>query len=366
MRILMVGHSFLSSYGGPAYSVSHLAQALGAAGIDVGLWAPDGSARTSPILDDKARVRRLEGSIAQAYREFGRPDLVHDNGIWMPHNHAWARLARKEKLARLVSIRGMLEPWARNHKRRKKNLAWWLYQRRDLISARYFHATAETEAVNIQALGLATPILVIPNGVDVPGETAAARLLLKERAPRRAVFLGRFNPKKGLPMLVEAWRRVRPQGWELQLAGFDEAGHRAEIERAVREAGLELEITLHGPVEAEAKHGFLDSAQLFVLPTHSENFGIVVAEALAHGVPVLTTRGAPWAAVEQHNCGWWVAASVDGLEDGLRRATEASAAELQQMGDNGRALIASDYNWPTVAQKFIAAYGKCIETAKSR
>ena len=94
-------------------------------------------------------------------------------------------------------------------------------------------------------------------------------------------------------MLVEAWARVRPQGWQLTVAGPDEAGHKAEIERAVAAAGLAELVTFAGPLYGEVKEAALLGADLLVLPSYSESFGMVVAEALAHGVPVLATTGTP-------------------------------------------------------------------------
>jgi glycosyltransferase involved in cell wall biosynthesis len=359
MRVFLAGASLAPVHSGVAYSVCGLANALARAGVDVGVWASDQSAATTPLLAADLPLQRLTGTEAEALRGFGRTDLLHDNGIWWPHNHRLATLAQRHGIARVVSTRGMLEPWAMNHKRWKKRIAWGLYQRRDLTRALWHHATSDAEAGNVKRLALDVPVGVIPNGIDVPVQEAAAPFDAgSERATHRktALFLGRLYPVKGLPMLVEAWARVRPDGWVLQIAGPDEAGHRAQVERAVAAAGLNDVVCFSGPVDGDAKRrAFLD-ADLFVLPTHSENFGTVVAEAMAHGLPVLTTTAAPWPVLRERGCGWWIEPTVEGIARGLRDATRLDLATLRAMGSKGRAFAAANYGWEGVAKRFMSMY----------
>src|SRR5262249_11505939 len=135
---------------------------------------------------------------------------------------------------------------------------------------------------------------------------------------KTALFLGRIHPKKGLPMLIEAWGQVRPRGWKLQIAGPDEAGHRREVGRAGMATRLTDVVQFLGPVEPWAKEAVYFGADLFVLPTYSESFGMAVAEALAHGLAVLTTTGAPWPALAKEGCGWQVEPTVEDITEALR------------------------------------------------
>ena len=360
MKVLLTGTSLLPDYGGPAFSVSRLATALAEAGAEVGLWASDQSAALTPLLPARSSVQRIVGTEVEALDHFGEIDILHDNGIWLPHNHRLAVLAERRGIARVVSTRGMLEPWALSHKRLKKRLAWWLYQRRDLKHARCHHTTAEAEARNVQHLGLGVPIVAVPNGVDVPEERPGVVGSEAEKAVRSgrrtALFLGRIYPVKGLPMLVEAWARVRPDGWLLRIAGPDEAGHQKQVERAVSAAGLGEVVSFTGPIGHQMKKSAFFDADLFVLPTHSESFGIVVAEALAHGLPVLTTTGAPWSILPESGCGWWVDATVDGIAEGLRQATILDPEILQAMGAKGRALVITEFGWNRVADRILSTY----------
>jgi glycosyltransferase involved in cell wall biosynthesis len=304
-------------------------------------------------------VQRLTGSVSEALDSFGSVDVVHDNGIWLLHNHRLAAAAADRGIPRVVSTRGMLEPWAMNHKRLKKRLAWSLYQRRDLTRARCHHATAETEASNVRGLGLSVPVHVIPNGVDLPEvdqktESLSGRTVKGKK--KTALFLARIHPKKGLPMLVEAWARVRPNGWNLQIAGPDESGHQAQVQRVVCAAGLDDVISFLGPLDEEAKRSAFLEANLFVLPTHSESFGMVIAEALAHGLPVLTTTGAPWPMLPERDCGWWVDPTVAGIAAGLHQATSVDPQALHVMGIKGREFVASEFGWLHIANQFVSIY----------
>jgi glycosyltransferase involved in cell wall biosynthesis len=368
MKVLLTATSLLPDYGGPAFSVSRLATALVDAGVEVGLWAADGSANRTPLLPEtgmleQRTVQRFTGFESEALMHFGTPDVIHDNGIWLLHNHRLAVLARERKIPRVVSIRGMLEPWAFDHKHAKKMVAWWLYQRRDLRRAQRHITTGEAEAGNVRRLELGVPIATIPNGVDVPED----RLPRIERESvicgrsRTALFLGRIYPIKGLPMLVEAWSRVRPVGWRLRIAGPDEAGHQKQVEKVVADAGLNDVISFLGPVDPKLKRDLFSDADLFVSPTYSENFGMAIAEALAHGLPVLTTTGAPWPMLQETGCGWWVEPSVDGLTEGLQEATNSGPEMLQQMGEKGRSLVSKQFSWNRIASLMCSTYEQIVK-----
>jgi glycosyltransferase involved in cell wall biosynthesis len=340
--------------------------ALAEGGTEVSIWASDQSAAATPLLPALSPVRRVNGTEAEALDSLGETDILHDNGIWLPHNHRLAMLAEKRGIPRIVSTRGMLEPWALNHKRLKKRVAWHLYQRHDLQHARCHHTTAEAEAENVRNLGLGVPVVVVPNGVDVPPERSCiCSSAIEKTVPRTALFLGRIYPIKGLPMLVEAWARVRPNGWLLRIAGPDEAGHQEQIERAVSAAGLCEVVSFSGPILHQMKDAAFFDAELFVLPTHSENFGMVVAEALAHGLPVLTTTGAPWSILRERGCGWWVDATVDGLAEGLHQATSLDTGALRAMGRKGRALVAEQFGWKRIADLMLSTYEAVLSDAIS-
>lgn len=366
MRVVFAVASLKPSHGGPAFSVSRLARSLAESGLDVGLWAADQSARSTPLLPVEAPLIRLTGTETEALDSFGKVDLLHDNGIWLRHNHRLARLATQRRIPRIVSPRGMLEPWALKHKRWKKKLAWRLYQRRDLACASHLHTTAEQETLSVQRLGLAVPVCMVPNGVDCPGiEPTSADEQSEARGAKVALFVGRIHPKKGLPMLIEAWAKIRPEGWTLRIAGPDEEGHRAELEKAVSTRCLSGIVSFLGPLDGVKKSAAFFDADLFVLPTHSENFGVVVAEALAHGLPVVTTTAAPWSVLGTSGCGWQVEPTVEGIGRGLIEATSSNEETLRSMGVKGRDVVETNFTWEEITKNVVSMYRTVLDQQAS-
>jgi glycosyltransferase involved in cell wall biosynthesis len=285
-----------------------------------------------------------------------RPDLVHSNGLWHPLNHWSSSAARNHHIPLVIQPRGMLEPWALAWKSGKKRLALRLYQQRDLESAAILVATAEQEAEHFRQFGLRQPIAVIPNGVDL--EVALANQRGGSARPdglRRALFLSRIHPKKGLLNLLEVWSLVDPRDWILQIAGPDEGGHLAEVLTAAERLGITDRVQYIGELDDDAKWGVYRDANLFILPTFSENFGVVVAEALAQGLPVITTTGTPWQELQARNCGWWVEPTVDGLVGALRDAVAKEPAQLRQMGVRGTEF-AHEFDWKKIALQTADVY----------
>jgi len=279
--------------------------------------------------------------------------LIHNHGLWLPVNHWACRLAHQYKIALLIQPHGMLEPWARRHQGWKKILPWLLYQRPYLKLASALIASSNQEAKNLQSLGLRLPIAIIPNGVDVPVFADRAG---KGSNTKTLLFLSRVHPIKGLINLVRAWAQVRPTDWKVIFAGPDENGHQREVEQEIHRQGLAEAFTFIGPVKDEEKWELYRSADLFVLPTFTENFGIVIAEALASGIPVITTKGAPWAELETHNCGWWVDIGVEPLAKALKEAIGLSTETRQEMGLRGSRLVEENYSWDKIGKEMLSVY----------
>jgi glycosyltransferase involved in cell wall biosynthesis len=285
-----------------------------------------------------------------------KPALIHSHGVWHPANHWVSQAARAWGVPLIIHPRGMLEPWALEQKPLKKRLALALFQRRDLESARAFVATSEMEYEGLRQFGLRQPVAVIPNGVDLDeADAVEPRAARRQDRERVALFLSRVHPKKGVLELVQAWGQVAPSGWRLRIAGPDEGGHWGQVERLVRQLGLGDRVEYLGPVEGERKAALYREADLFVLPTFSENFGVVVAEALAHGLPVITTRGAPWADLETYGCGWWIEVGVDPLVVALQEAMALTDEQRAAMGARGREYVRR-FDWGRIAEQTVELY----------
>lgn len=271
-------------------------------------------------------------------------DLIHLHGMWSPILAVAAMVARRRGIPLVISPHGCLEPWALGYKHHKKWLALKTYQGAILRSASLFVATAGQELKSIRRLGLRQPIAVIPNGVDV-GPTSRRDA---HEGVKTILFLSRVHPIKGLLDLVEAWALVRRPGWRIVIAGGDEGGYRAKVEALIHARELKSDFEFVGFVTGAEKQACFDGADIFVLPTYSENFGIAVAEALANELPVITTTGAPWPELLEHRCGWWVAPGIDGVAAALRAAMECDPVELGLMGKRGRQLVLDKYSWTRI------------------
>jgi glycosyltransferase involved in cell wall biosynthesis len=352
--------------GGTSAAVAGLSDALEEAACPVTLIFGQGSASSDTVQPQRARavpVKALRlgrymlaspGLTAAAREALGREGrgVIHIHGLWTLVGGAMTRLARVAGLPLVISPHGMLAPAALAQHGWRKRLALWVSERAVLEAADLLVATSANEADNIRRLGFRQPIAVVPNGVQLP-EPRAPRT---GTGARTALFVGRVHPIKGLPRLVEAWARARPAGWRCLIAGPSEAGHRAALERVVRAHGLAADFEFLGAVDAMRKDHLYRSSDLLVLPSLTENFGIVVAEALAHGLPVLATRGTPWERLTEYRAGWWVDSSVEGLEHGLRAACATTTEELATMGAAGRRLAAAELQWPAIGRRMLECY----------
>ena len=280
-------------------------------------------------------------------------EVLHTHSFWQ--HPSLVALAWKAKTGRphVASVHGSLQPWAWRSKAWKKWPVWWMAERRNLQSASLLHASSEEEAAALRARGLRVPIAVISHGVTFPIDQIAPP---PKAIPRTALILGRLNPKKGIPLLLEAWARIRPKQWVLHIAGPDQEGHLKQLKRQVQRLGLGGLVRFSGPLMDEAREQAFRECELLILPTYSENFGMVVAEALARRIPVITTHGAPWQDLEKEACGWWVPVSVPALAAALDAAAACSPESLAAMGVRGRAYVASRCDPDLIARQFIDCY----------
>ena len=397
--------------------------------------------------------------------EAKRADVVHNHGVWMWPN-AYAReaaVAAGKPL--IISPRGMLDSWSLNRSKLRKALAWRLFERKNLQAAVMFHATSREEKNSIAkfishsrpegdsaspaAAGRGqidasqkkashgwkkintdsfsggdpagkssssekakeVPIVVAANGVDLPDlASRPGREVLEDTFPvlkdrRWVVFMSRLHPKKGIDVLLRAWRRQqnveqgaggREQGAGgkgkhtadglrhtekkealgvlvsssrspvLVLAGSDLIGYRKDIERMIKELGLEDSVVITGEVLGEAKGCLLANADVFVLPSYSENFGIAVAEAMAWGRPVIASTGTPWQEVTEVGAGWWVKPDEELFAQALQEALGTRREELDAMGAVGRALVEERYGWASPAHSLVEAYSELTGVRCSR
>lgn len=295
-------------------------------------------------------------------------DLIHMHGLWMYPNWAAGNVARKSSIPYIMSPHGMLEPWGIDRSRLKKKIAGLLFEQSNIAHARCLHATSEQEAQNFRHYGYAGPIALVPLGLtheelklasgvvaQGSGDTDPLRTLTGKRI---LLFLSRLHEKKGLEFLLKTWKSVGNNfaDWHLVIAGDGEPAYVAGLQQWVREAGLTDSITFTGAIHGDNKWSLLKKADIFVLPTYSENFGLVIAEALACAVPVITTKGAPWGDLESEKCGWWLDIGAEPLEKCLADALSLPGNLLQEMGGRGRRLVEKKYMIDITARAMHSVY----------
>ncbi|MFO0898202.1 MAG: glycosyltransferase [Pirellulales bacterium] len=360
--------------GGPAQSVSQLAAALAWSGRNTAeIIVPETSRDGDRAQVDPAVVVRYcatpswslgcGAAVFRALRHAAsqQETLFHLHMMWRGHLVAAAAYARREGRPYIVSPRGTLEPWCLEYRGGRKRLFWTLVERKRLLGAAALHATSAMEAENLRKLVPGRPIAVIPNGLTLPALTPRPA----PGSTRTALFLSRIHPKKGLPLLIEAWGQVRPANWRLLIVGPDELDHANQCRELARRLGVDGAIEFRESVSGLAKWDLYRAADLFVLPTLSENFGIVVAEALASETPVLTTTAAPWEELPARRCGWSTPPTVDGVAAALREATRSSTEELREMGARGRGLIEQRYSLDSTSQSMLEVYEWLLSGGRS-
>lgn len=346
---------------GPSYSVPRLCQSLAACGNEVELTCIAARGEIAGVVLDLHPQWPILGrfaistSLARALRQKSKTvDVVHNHSLWSMVNVAagWVVPGGRAKL--VTSPRGTLSAYALSRSRWVKRVLWPL-QRRVLARADLLHATSEVELQEIRAKGFTAPVAVVPNGIDLPAMPPVQTQA--DTGTRTLLYLSRVHPIKGLDRLLHAWAQLQPHHpkWRLVIAGKGEATHVKEVQALAEKLGV-LRVEFPGPLYGEAKATAYFGADLFVLPTHSENFGMVVAEALAHGCPAVVSRGAPWPGLETEGCGWWVDNSVQTLVATLNTAMQLPPGQLAAMGLRGRAWMERDFGWAAIGQKMDAAY----------
>ncbi len=286
--------------------------------------------------------------------------IFHINGVWLPLNWWISRYTDRNKIPLIVTHRGQLCDNALKSKRLKKKLAYDIYGRKILKRASCVIATSEKEAIDLKNLKLDTPIAIVPNAIDINRykKIPVANDLHKGR--RIALFVSRINPLKGLDVLIKAWSRLpetMKSEWELHIVGNgdpkDYVNHIKELIEKYSESG---NIFLFPPMYGEDKIIEYSNSNIFILPSYTENFGMVVAEALAMELPVITTRNTPWNCLEKIHAGWWIDLNEENLCTTLKEALSYSNSALGEMGRRGRAYVANNYTLDNSIKSLISIY----------
>lgn len=344
--------------GGPPRSVSNLCKNLIENNLEVTLATSHKDKDPEIKLDSRiVRKKIIDIKRMDLLFENNNFNLGHQHGIWLPSSHRFTSNAYKTQTPLVLAPRGMLMPWALKFNFLKKKIAWLSYQKRDLKKVSGFHATSIDEAKQIRKLGFTQPIGVIPNGVNMPD--LSDEFIAQKRfssSPKKVLFLSRLHEKKGLDILLKAWKKLSPKNAILEIIGNDDGGYKAKLISLKNELGLGENVIISEPQYGINKDNAFKNADLFVLPSYSENFGIVVAEALSFGVPVITTKGCPWQDLETYKCGWWTKPELSSFMNALSKALILTRDELYEFASRGRQLVIEKYQWSSVSDQMLEFY----------
>jgi glycosyltransferase involved in cell wall biosynthesis len=398
MRILQIVPSVSLVYGGPSQMVLGLSQALAAEGVEVTLLTTNTNGDAGqpsldvpiakPVKKDGYEIiyfpcfpfRRYKFSpgllhwLASHAKDY---DLAHIHALFSPVSTAAATIARSRSLPYILRPLGTLDPADLRKKKQLKKIYGLLLERANLAGAAGVHFTSEEEAKISERFGTYTKDLVIPLGVDLPNN-----LPEKGKAPQQweissdpagiceadrplILFMSRIDPKKGLDLLIPALEALQQEGWDFQfvLAGANpqDPAYENQIADRLKTSTLEPQTTLAGFVRGDLKLALLADADIFVLPSYYENFGIAVAEAMAAGTPVIISdRVHIWQEIEAATAGWVTPCKVDKLTEVLRLALQ-QPHQREQRGKNARILVQQKYSWKAIARQMIEAYRAIID-----
>jgi len=364
MRVIATVPSIEDESAGPSYTVPALCGALQRAGVEVELHTLEKLPKrewTYPAVQYKRHsfypLWKLGWSpdMLKAFRELARSaDIFHVNGVWQFPDLYPTQASRGRHSKVVYCPRGGLSKVALSRGKLKKWVMWHFGgQGRALEETSMFHAASLKEKDEIRALGFKQPIAVIPNGIDDP-QIEHKRF---GSSNRKLVFFGRIHPTKAADHLVKAWGNVADlfPDWSLEIAGPD-CGAVAGLKSIIKERNIPR-VKFVGEYSGKDKYMFLSSADLYVLPSLTENFGITVAEALICGTPAIASRGCPWGGLVDKSCGWWIDVGVESLTATLKSVLRLSPEELERYGQRGRDWMKSDYTWTPVGEMMKSAYG---------
>ena len=304
--------------------------------------------------------QNLALGLYQNFSLIRQADVIHVQGLWSLFPTLFGILAKLISGGRLiVSPRGMLESWSLQQGELKKKLALFTYQGYLFRLTDTFHVTAEEESKSLSIIVPNNRNAVIPNGIDTSLFGNADHLADSEG--RTILFLSRIHQKKGLELLIDAWSSLALKWptWKVRIVGDGDKAYIESLKHRITNLNL-VNIAVEGPLYGEDKNEAYSSSDIFVLPTYSENFGIVVAEALASCVPVITTTGTPWSEIDTWNCGEYIEPDLDSLINALDKWMEFTPESRMEAGLKGKKLVQTKYSLASVAQSFEKLYNNYL------
>lgn len=343
MKILFATSSHFPAYGGPYFAIAELLENFLKKEINFRL------------IFAKNEFTKFNLNLEEIVMNF---DIIHIYGLWQPFLIKVFFAARKKNKKIVFSPLGALEPWAYEQKKLKKKIAFHLYQKRILQKADFVLCTSYEEMENLKLLGINSKIDVIPHGVYL--QNPKKFHIMKKK--KKAIFFSRIHSKKGLLELVDAWQKINPENWTLDIYGpVSDENYLKKVEKMVIDYELTKKIKIFKPIfDKEKKLNLLMGSDCFILPSKSENFGISIAEALSCSLPVVTTFQTPWKIIQEKNAG--IVFNFEGKRANenliitLKNLFSLTDEQMKQMGENARKIIIEKFDHNLITEKYIKFY----------
>lgn len=391
MKVLHVISGLAKTAGGTTEAVSKICLAQSKAGLDVTLVAFDYGERPSGLQDAISAgvkyipMKRLLGSPVLPSLDMMRrlpplvkeSDIVHVHGQW--HFPDWYApfCARRFFKPYVMMPHGALEPERLKISHLKKSILGVHLDKPALLKSDGVFVTAASERDGVEAYGIRDKSAVIPLGIssdEFPRVTESEKRAVRVKfgipqEKKVLLYLSRITQFKGVDLLAEAWQGMKRfhSEWHLVLAGPDDHhGYLGEVKRYYASLLDDGSYQFVGPVFGADRVALLQAAECFVLPTRNENFSFSVAEAMVSGLPVVTTKGAPWSVLEEINAGRWVDVSIDAIRYGLAEILSLPDVVRADMGLRGKKYVEDFLSWNEIVKRQIEAYESVIKGHKTK
>jgi poly(glycerol-phosphate) alpha-glucosyltransferase len=296
-------------------------------------------------------------------------DILSTHGLWKYCSVASHQWHRQSSRPYIVHPHGMLERWALQNAKWKKQIATLLYENTHLRDAACLRALCEAEAQSIRAFGMRNPICIIPNGVDLPEVTEssafkAGNSVLQKfvRGRKTLLYLGRLHPKKNVANLVRAWKQTLTshplalENWVLAIAGWDQGGYERELKKLASDYELTASVSFPGPLFGQEKEAVYRASDTLILPSLSEGLPMTVLEAWAHAKPVLMTPECNLPEGFAADAAIQIGTTPEQIAAGLKQLIEMSDDDRRAMGVRGRTLVATKFSWPHIGKEMRSVF----------
>jgi glycosyltransferase involved in cell wall biosynthesis len=374
MKILHVSPSFYPTraYGGTIRSSYGLCRGLTQHGCEVRVLTTDtdGIGRSLEVANDRdvavsglqvrychklfrnsvsaGLLRVLGGYIAWA-------DIVHLIAVYSFPTFPTLAYCRRLQKPLVWSPRGSLQRWDGSTRVRLK-LLWEKACRNLVVKDRVvLHTTSTDEAEQSQNRFPGVRTVIVRNGVELPENVRKT----DAKGQFRITYLGRLHPIKGIECLLDACQMLDApcEPWHLNIAGSGEPEYANLLKAKVAKLGIAAAVDFLGEISGDAKENLFANSDIVVVPSYVENFGIVIAEALAHGLPVIAGKGTPWRELETNRCGLWVDNNPHALVSAIR---EIRNMPLGEMGRRGRAWMENEFSWQCISGQMLSVFEDCV------